>query len=296
MTSDNRLTAFGIMYLTGYLSPANKRLFWENREDVQNLFVKKAMARNTFEDVIKYVYFVEPEEQNNRDAFWKVRPLFEQINNTAQQLISQPEFVSIDETIIRYFGPHPLKQAIRDKPEQFGWKVWCMAAPTGELLACQPYAGAKTLIADVGLGQGPNVVYGLATQFGLKEGSKVACDNLFTSFDLLDHMADKGWGVVGTVRQNRLVGVPLPDKKQARKEMSRGAIKSTHTDNVTLTAWKDSQAVYMASNFIGPDPVGQCQRYSSGLAPARPAGGRPPAWPGWPRPPACPRPPAGRGR
>jgi hypothetical protein len=25
----------------------------------------------------------------------------------------------------------------------------------------------------------------------------VACDNLFTSFDLLDHMGKHGWGVVG---------------------------------------------------------------------------------------------------
>lgn len=72
-----------------------------------------------------------------------------------------------------------------------------MATPGGELLACQPYGGAKTQLQDVGLGQGPNVVYGLATQFDLSPGSKVSCDNLFTSFDLLDHMGDKQWGVLG---------------------------------------------------------------------------------------------------
>ena len=72
-----------------------------------------------------------------------------------------------------------------------------MANPAGELLAVQPYAGAKTMIPDVGLGQGPNVVYGLADQFDISPGSKVACDNLFTSFDLLDHMTERGWGVLG---------------------------------------------------------------------------------------------------
>lgn len=75
--------------------------------------------------------------------------------------------------------------------------MWCMGTPTGELLWVQPYCGQKTKIDDVGLGQGPNVVFGLASQYNLAPGSKVTCDNLFTSFDLMDHMADHQWGVLG---------------------------------------------------------------------------------------------------
>ena len=48
-----------------------------------------------------------------------------------------------------------------------------VASAEGELLACQPYGGATTHIPDYGLGQGPNVVFGLAEQFGLIPGSKV---------------------------------------------------------------------------------------------------------------------------
>jgi hypothetical protein len=47
-----------------------------------------------------------------------------------------------------------------------------MASTEGELLACQPYGGASTHIPDYGLGQGPNVVLGLADQYGLLPGSK----------------------------------------------------------------------------------------------------------------------------
>jgi hypothetical protein len=111
--------------------------------------------------------------------------------------------VCTDEAMIKYFGPHPLKQFIRGKPTRFGYKVWIMATSAGQLLACQPYAGAKTLLPDFGLGMGPNVVYGLAKQFGLEPGTKMACDNLFTSLDLLDHMGEMQLGVVGTMRQNR---------------------------------------------------------------------------------------------
>ena len=164
---------------------------------------------------------------------------------------------------LRYFGPHPLKQTIREKPERFGWKIWCLASSTGELLACQPYAGAKTLLPDYGLGQGPNVVFGLSNQYGLLPGSKLICDNLFTSFDLLEHMADRGWGVTGTMRQNRLFRVPLQDKKEAVKGMQRGEMKTVYEkdSSICVTAWKDSQSVYIASSFAGPEPAGTCVRY-----------------------------------
>ena len=66
----------------------------------------------------------------------------------------------------------------------------------------------------------------------------------------------------GTVRQNRLVGVPLPAKKVAAKEMTRGSMKSTYTDDICTTVWMDSQAVFMMSNFTGPIPTGKILSYS----------------------------------
>ena len=85
-----------------------------------------------------------------------------------------------------------------------------MCTGDGQLLSCQPYAGAKTHIPDQGLGQGPNVVLGLAEQHGLLPGTKLSADNLFNNFELCDHMSERELGLVGTLRQNRVVGVPLP--------------------------------------------------------------------------------------
>ena len=118
MTSDSILTSIGVMYLTGYLNPAQRHLYWEDRLDTQNLFVKNAISRNKFRDVLRYTYFTGANDVNPDDAFWKVRPLFTHINTMARELIEQPEWVCIDESMIRYFGPHPLKQCIREKPER----------------------------------------------------------------------------------------------------------------------------------------------------------------------------------
>lgn len=256
MTPDNILTSIGLMYLSGYMSPAQRPLWWENREDTQSLYVKKAMASKTFNDVLRFTYFSEPEFYNAADGFWKVRPLFDLLNSSAKDLVEQPEFVCVDETIVRYFGNFHAKQTNREKPDRFGYKIWVLATHAGELLWCQPYSGAKTLIKDVGLGQGPNVVYGLAEQYGLEKGTKLSCDNLFTSFDLCDHLAKKGLGVVGTVRQNRICAVPIKDKKTADKELKRGEVETVFDSNVCLSVWKDSKAVYMASNYHLPDPLG----------------------------------------
>lgn len=140
--------------------------------------------------------------------------------------------------------------------------IWVMASPLGELLRCQPYAGAKTHIKDFGLGQGPNVVMSLCEEYGLAPGTIVYADNLFVSMDLLEHMSDRQLGVTGTMRMNRLAGIPLPSKNQAMKELKRGEAKAVYTADMMVCVWKDNKPVYMASNVDELEPMGTCQRYS----------------------------------
>ena len=52
------------------------------------------------------------------------------------------------------------------------------------------------------------------------------------------------------------MGVPIPAKKDAAKSMKRGDMKATYDDKICLTVWRDSQPVYIASNFCGNEPVG----------------------------------------
>jgi hypothetical protein len=48
-----------------------------------------------------------------------------------------------------------------------------------------------------------NVVHCLIKQFALKPSTKVVCENLFKSMDLLDHPISLEVGVVGTIYQNK---------------------------------------------------------------------------------------------
>jgi hypothetical protein len=59
ITSNSLRTSMAIMYLTGYLTPSNRLMYWEQQPDTSNIFVKKAMSRNLFMDLIRFTYFVD---------------------------------------------------------------------------------------------------------------------------------------------------------------------------------------------------------------------------------------------
>lgn len=80
--------------------------------------------------------------------------------------------------------------------------------------------------------------------------------------DLLDNMGDRQLGVTGTLRQNRVIHMPLPNKKEANKSMERGSHRAIYTQDSTVVLWVDNQPVYMASNCDAAEPFGTCQRYS----------------------------------
>jgi hypothetical protein len=75
-------------------------------------------------------------------------------------------------------------------------------------------------------------------------------------------MGDRQLGVTGTLRQNRVIGIPLPTKKEVTRKFSRGQVEATYTQDATVVVWRDNQPVYMASNHESIEPMGSCQRYS----------------------------------
>lgn len=65
----------------------------------------------------------------------------------------------------------------------------------------------------------------------------------------------------GTIRENSLVGCPLPKSSALRKE-SRGAIDFAGDGDVVIAAWKDNKPIYVASNHQGVTPTVHKRRYS----------------------------------
>ena len=58
----------------------------------------------------------------------KVEPLYDLLNKKIQQFGIAHEELSIDESMVLYYGHHSCKQYIRAKPIRFGYKLWELAS------------------------------------------------------------------------------------------------------------------------------------------------------------------------
>ncbi|KAF2898137.1 hypothetical protein ILUMI_08035 [Ignelater luminosus] len=71
----------------------------------------------------------------------KVYLLIQMANERFLQYTSEEQAVSIDASMIPYFGRHGCKQFIRGKSVKFGYKAWIMPMITGYCLNFDIYQG-----------------------------------------------------------------------------------------------------------------------------------------------------------
>ncbi|XP_055780177.1 piggyBac transposable element-derived protein 3-like [Salvelinus fontinalis] len=246
LSMDELLTFYGILITSGYSSVPRRHMYWSLDSDVHNESISDSMRRNRFDEIMASVHVVDNTKITD-DPFFKVRPIFSELNQSYKVMPFQ-EWLSVDESMIRYYGRHGCKQFIRGKPIRFGHKLWSLASPSGYMYHMEPYGGSHTLLPETGLGQGPSVVLGLAEQSQVPQGCKFLHDNLFTSLALLDEMTKRGYGSSGTMRQNRLFDVPFKPQKDFMK-LPRGTSEVLTQGDKLLVRWKDNNIVTVATNM-----------------------------------------------
>ena len=125
----------------------------------------------------------------------------------------------------------------------------------------EPYCGKDTDILNQGMGQGPNVVIDLVEKVGVCAGSELYFDNLFTSFPLLDKLSIKEIGGTGTFGKNKLNNIPIKKQELDQKTTLWGTTDVLYNGDQALVGWRDSHAVYMASNKYNGTISGTCARF-----------------------------------
>ena len=262
VTSDTVKCTTAVILMSGYIRYPQRSMYHEQQPDCGTPAVAEAIRRDTLDHVLACLHLAGMEDDIDKtDRWWKLRPLFTLINNTAKDFFPQPKEMSVDEMMIRYFGRHSDKQFIRNKPVRFGYKMWAICASKGYIVHVEPYCGACTQLPVFAMGQGPDVVAGLVTKGGVTSGAQLFFDNLFTSLPLLQWLSQKGIGGTGTLRNNRVFSTPLPEAKKLEKK-ERGYSVAFWTDDQCYVGWNDNKGVMMASNTCSSAHGGQVKRYS----------------------------------
>lgn len=93
----------------------------------------------------------------------------------------------------------------------------------------------------------------------------IITDNLFTSFNLLKHLKERGYSGTGTIRKNRIPKDCLLPSHEQMMKMDRGIFRSTieKNDGILVGKWMDNNVVAVASNSLGESPIKHVKRYSS---------------------------------
>ena len=106
-----------------YHKVPSRKMIWELSGDCRNEFIVENIRRDVLEAVMTIIHFADNADTDN-DQFYKVRPIFENLNKSAQWLLPLSDSLySVDESMVPYYGRHSCKQFIRGKPVRFGYKV-----------------------------------------------------------------------------------------------------------------------------------------------------------------------------
>ena len=261
-TVDDIRHFMGILLLSGYYCLPCERDYWSTADDLGCSLAMKTMSRSKFQELKRFCHIADNQAlASSRVA--KVKPLYDGLNKSLMQFGVFDNKLSIDESMVPYYGHHGAKMFIRGKPIRFGYKIWMLCSADGYPYQAIIYCGKADRPEHVGLGE--HVVTSLAHCIANKEQHKLYFDNFFTSYSLLSKLRDDGVKATGTVRDGRLGGASLPDKKEFRK-MPRGSYEHVSDGRVTIVRWSDNNLVTCASNFDHVFPVKTVQRRIAGNA------------------------------
>ncbi len=262
-------TFIGILLVSGYCSVPRRRLYWQKQPDVYNELIAGSMRRDRFDEIMKFFHAADNTKLPKNDKYAKVRPLLEILNDNFMKYGEAfgPGNVSIDESMIPYFGRHPAKQFIRGKPVRWGYKAWVAADPNGyafDISVYQGKGGAKDK-ADTSYGLGGNVVLAVLDVMQKYYPTKklsLYFDNFFTSLKLLEKIKSMGHDATGTLRKNRVEKCPFSNPKQFMK-LQRGSLEHFCDGDSKIIAarWQDNGVVTVASSEYGVSPVVKAERY-----------------------------------
>ncbi|KAK9754841.1 Transposase IS4 [Popillia japonica] len=257
----------GALLFSGYGKYPNKRMLWSGSPDVR-VIVQNSIRLNRFENNLRNFHINDNNNLDNTDRLFKLRPLITHLNKCYKLHGGCEENISIDESMIPYYGKHYAKQYIRGKPIRFGFKNWACCTSSGYLLSFDIYMGKDNnenrayLVLRIGLVAQVQGTYYLLIFIWEKTTMKTELLVLGVIHDLLKHLSEAGYCATGTIQDSRTSKCPFTDVKSMDKK-PRGSYDCRTDTNIkiSLVRWKDNKTVTCITNYDSIEE-GTCTRYS----------------------------------
>jgi len=232
--------------------------YWSRAENFYTSFYSNAMKRDRFFHILRFLHFTDNKNEpdmtdENSDRLWKMRHLFDILNEKFSKFYSPSEHLAVDEVIVKYKGRVIFRQYIPKKHKRFGIKIYKLCDETGYTYNMTVYLGRDRQRTAQHL----TATHATVSQLTEKiqgRGHKLYMDNYFSSPDLFNDLATKQIYCCGTVRPNRK-GMPQ-DFGPKRMTLKRGDLQVRTRGDLTTILWKDKRDVRILTNIHDPPAEG----------------------------------------
>jgi hypothetical protein len=245
--------------------------YWSTAEQFATPFYSNTMKRDRFLHILRFLHFADNNTETDRNAdsydrLWKIRTIFDTLNDAYEKYYNPSEHLAIDEIIVKFKGRVVFRQYIPKKHKRFGIKIIKICDAAGYTYDMKVYLGKDRTRADQDVTATHATVRGLCRRIeGV--GHKLYMDNFFSSPDLFDELMTKDITCCGTVRPNRK---GLPDDFRRRQfRLKKGDIRTRVRGDMTALVWKDKRDVYLLTNMHCPPAEGNfCDEHGNAIKPA----------------------------
>ncbi|XP_026766406.3 histone-lysine N-methyltransferase PRDM9 isoform X2 [Pangasianodon hypophthalmus] len=232
--------------------------------------VADTMHMKRFKIIRRWLHFNDNSHTNSSpDRFHKIRPLFDMLREQCLR-IPATNTQNVDEVTVTYKGTQAgnLRQHIANKPDRWGFKLFCRASSSGIIHDFLLYQGSTTFFNvttddDTDL-FGARVVSMLCKTIKEPESTVVFCDSFFTSYDLVKSLKDNlGVRCVGVVHEKHTGGANLASDRDLKNE-GCGTYSFCSSDGIIAVKWFNSKCVTLLSNACGVKPLENIRKFNKG--------------------------------
>lgn len=248
----------GILLLTGYHSVPHEDHYWSNSPDLGMQLISETMSNKRYHVLKKYLHLADNQNLLSGDKVAKVSPLYSMLNDNLVQFGVWHADLSVDESMVPYYGRHGIKMFIKGKPIRFGFKLWALCGVDGFPYCMKIYVGKESGTSADPLGT--RVIEHMVEVVRAHSSYQYHTfffDNFFTSVKLLETLSDRGVRATGTVRDNRIGEAKhrLIASKTMKRKQTRGNFEYCCNGKVYIAKWNDNAVVNVASNCYTHEPV-----------------------------------------
>ena len=142
-SKDEICTFVAIILLSGYNAKPCQRHYWSQDDDLACPAVSRSMTRNCFDEIKRFLHFVDNDCLPQGDKTAKIRLLQGAVNASLQKFEIFSEDPSAEKQMVLNFGNHLCKIFVRVKLIRFGYQNWVLASSCGYLLKFETCVGHR---------------------------------------------------------------------------------------------------------------------------------------------------------